>query len=840
MCGSPEPPPSPPDYSAQKAAFQQSQQGQYDAQAAKYNAAATAFNTNLANYGSKVSEGMSKFGNLTIADKDKIDEAYNFWGNLKKEAANPWTFNFTGTAPTQTQTQTQTGTNLGDVPSGAGKGQAWWEGTGLNLTGGTFDLPTINNAAFQTPETFTFNGLTGFNLTAPNFQSVVTTPYAGQTVSLNIPNLINPDLNGARGYLSQVDTALSGLASLRQQRQAELDRIAQFQTGYRGNLGDLEARLANIGIGDPNAINGIEAELNRIENQRRGFTSLLRNEFGDYFGQTSSEQDYNDIVSGLTGLRQRRDAEVNRNRAFEQQQMGLFDTVRNSLSGLNIGNIDQIKAYDQQIDDAARNIRRYNSDVSVDFTDELDAYNEVNSQIDKLYGQRTAEEQRIANFENSLLQRANALEAQAMQLGIADPRAFDALTRQAQQLRDEASRFSSALGFDFSQELNPLDVVGNTITERRAARAAEEQRIAQFRDSLAARLADLRQRTGSVNIADLNQLKALDAELSALEREGSRFNTELTFDPTDLTDSFGEIDRSIADLFNQRSTEEQRVRTATQTARDRAADILRSATLSDFYNDGNLNALSADIQRARSSASGFSSALTADFSGALADLTAAEERLNALRQQRSQRLGEIGAKAGSISSAIGAAELWDENAINGQRRAAEAALNDLAYFQGNDVADVRRSFADALGLADQRATELASKRTALETQARDLLSQNRDRSFFNDGELALTREQLAALEAEVNKYRAGQAEDEITSIRSRLGTEGNRLTTDATNRAKVEQADIRAGQEQIARNNIERFFQNLRMQPVSNTDYEDLVRMMRSNPTSAFSRSIGL
>ena len=73
MCGSPDPPPPPPDYSAQKAAFQQSQQGQYDAQAAKYNAAATAFNTNLANFGSKVGEGMSKFGNLTIADKDKLE-----------------------------------------------------------------------------------------------------------------------------------------------------------------------------------------------------------------------------------------------------------------------------------------------------------------------------------------------------------------------------------------------------------------------------------------------------------------------------------------------------------------------------------------------------------------------------------------------------------------------------------------------------------------------------------------------------------------------------------------------------------------------------------------------
>lgn len=853
MCGSPKPPAPPPDYSSQKAAFQAQQQSTYDKQAKSYNDTVTAFNTNVANFGQQVGEGSARFGNLSIAQPDKIDEAYNFWTGLKTQASKPWEFKL----PAQNQnamgfdfvTPGQTSeTGQQDLFGPAATQPYWMTRPTTNLAG---PATNYNNMGFGTlspgqaqpaeqPQTYTFNGLTGFNLQAPNFQSVVTTPYAGQTVSLNIPNLINADTASARTYLGQVDNALAQVNALRQQRLEEQNRVSAFQTNYRGQLGDLNARLANITIADPNGINALEAELNRLENQRRGFTTVLSGEYGDFLGYASPEQAYTDVTSGIANLRSQRATEQARIDQFRNEQLGIFDQARNRLGSLSIANIDDIRALDTQIDDSARALSRFSSVLSPDFNRELSAYNETNSMVDRLLQQRSAEESRIGNYEQQLLQRARMLEAQAQRLGIADASQATNLQAEADALRREASGFSSQIGFDLSQELAPLANVEARLSSVGQQRSAEQARIEAYRTSLQTRLADLQSRAGALTIADLDQIRALDQELSSLDRESRSFRAELPFDFNNMFESYGDVDRTLADLYNRRNSEEQRVAFATQSAQDRANDLLRSATLSDFYDASRLDSLAFDIQNARNSASGFSSVLGADFGRANDALAQADARLAALRAQRSTALSDISSRASGITDALNTAPLQDEATQRQQRALAQQALNELAMFRGEDVAAARRSFSDILGLADQRANDLAARRTDIEGRARQMRSTLRTNPFASDADLRARRAEIDAFGTEINDFRATQAEDELADIYRILDSEGQRITADQANVAEVARRERADAQQMLARTNMERFFNQLRYAPTTNSNYDELLAYMNSARTtpSPFARAL--
>jgi hypothetical protein len=834
MCGSPKPPAPPPDYSAQKAAFQSQQQGTYDNQAKSYNDAATAFNNNISDFGRKVSEGSSLFGNLSIAQPAKIDEAYNFWSGLKTKAASPW--EFTPQAPQAAQSS---------QPSFANPNF----NLNLNLGGPSISnnrgdiggLPQTNAPTNPAPNpSVSFGGLTGFNLNAPNFQSVVTTPFAGQTVTLNVPSLVNPDLNTAKGYLSQVDNSLASIAALRQQRTDEQNRVSAFQTNYRGQLGDLEGRLGNLTIADMQGMNALEAELNRLENQRRGFTTALSGEYGDFLGFASPEQDYQDVTGGLQNLRAQRAAEEARINDFRANKLNTLDQARNSLGSLTIADIGQIRGIETQIDEAARGARRFSSALNPDFSREFAEYNDVNSMVDRLLQQRSTEESRIGNYEQQLLQRARMLESQAQRLGIADTAQSSSLQSEADALRREASSFSSQIGFDLSQELAPLDTVQSRLGEIQTGRTTEQARIDAYRNDLQSRLAQLQTRANSLTIADLDEIKTIDEELSGLDRESRNFRAELPFDFANLFDSYGDVDSKLADLYSQRNSEEQRVAFATRSAQDRANDLLRSATLSDFYDASRLDSLAFDIQGARNQASGFSSVLGANFDPANQSLSQAEARLAALRQQRGSALGDISGRSTQIRDALSAAPLQDEAAQRQQRTLAQQALNELAMFRGDDVTTARNAFSNILGLADTRASELSSRRTALETQARTMRDQLRSNAFTSDADLAARRAEIDAFGTEINDFRATQADDEMSDIYRILDQERGRISNDRSTAEDVARRERASAQQMFANTNMQRFFNQLRLSPTTNTNYDELLTYMNSNRSapSPFARAL--
>jgi hypothetical protein len=826
MCGTAKTPPPPPDYSAQKNAFAQQTNQQYQQQAERFNSASSAFNTTLGNLQQQAGQGKSQFGSLNIGDVNKLNQAKDFWSGLRTAATSPFSTNL----PNQS---TNTGTFSWTPPSGWG-----------SLVGTGYDsLAQLNQQSAQPQSTsYTFSsGLGAFDFERPNFQSAVVSPYNNESVSLTIPNLVNPNVDGARSFLSEIDSQLANINNLFTQREQEKQRVDQYRAQYTGQLGNLKNRLGQLGIADLSGMNSLEQELGNLQAQRRGFSTALNSEYADFLGGNETSSFYGDITSGLGNLRQQRAAEENRIKQFEQGLFGTFDSARQRLSNLGIADYDQLRQLDAEIDDRAREARRFSSQLGFDLSQELDAYNEVNSRVDQLFGQRTAEENRIKNFEGSLLQRAQMLESQARRLGITNPQAFDDLMAQADALRKEASGFSSSLGFDLSQELAPLSAAEAAVGTAKQKREAEQARITEFTNNIRNQLLAAQTQAKGLGIGNLDAIKALDDQISALDSQARGFTAEIPLDFSSLYDLYGDVDSAIGDLYNRRASEEQRVRQVQQTLADRASGLARTATLSDYYDGTGLDALAQDIAKARQMASGFSSELGAtDWGTSLADLDTADQKIAALRAQRQEALAGFSTKNQTLRDALAAANLYDEDTIRAQRSGMSSALGDLAMFRGQDAENVRRLFSEGLGLADTRLTELGTRRNDIETRARALQGLLRDTTFNTTADLDAKATEARTLEDEMNLYRANQASDEFASINSRFGQERSRIAADAAKREQIAQQERAAQQAQQSAVGFSGLLTGARRYGgFTDDEYQQL--LARAGATaSPFSRSIGL
>jgi hypothetical protein len=783
MCGGSPKIPEAPDYSKQKSAFAEAQNQNYATQAARYNTAANAFNSNLSNIGREVSTIKSSLGSLNIGDKTGIDNAFKSLSDLRTRANSEFSVDVPGLSSFSSTTTPPTLNNA-------------WATSALvsGLGGSAFGIkppgPTTNFTQQQGGnETLRFNGLTGFNLERPNFQSIVTTPYAGETVSLNIPNLVNPNIDLGRQYLSDIDSGLATLEGLRRQREAEAARVGQFRTTYESQLADLRARASQLSVGDTAGRAAIDAEINRLDAQRRGFSTPLASEFQDFFGGTPSSQ--SGISQALSDFDTRTQTEQARVDAFRNNFFRTLDEARTGLTGLGTDRIEDIRGIDTRIDQLAREARRFSSALNPDFSTAFDEYNELNNSVDQLYAraeQEAAQRQREA-------ERA-AAEAKAKQ---------------------EAEAAAAAA---------------------EAAKQAELGRITTARTGFANRLTEFQNRINGLTIADLDAIRAADADLSAFDRTFSGFSSNQEFDFNDLYDQYGRLDSRLSQLYQDRAAEEARVQGALSQGSSFAQTLARQAGMLDPADYANQRALAADLARARADRQRFSSALNPDMSGIDADLTAAEQALKAAQDRRAADLTGFSSRYGELANSIGSLALEDDTNLSLRRSQVNRALSELAaYGNGEDAAAIRRSFSGLLDTADTRTAELSNKRNDIETRARSFLSGLSGRAFFGDEDLNASLEEARTLQTEAGRFRASQSDDELAAIMSKFDAERGRFQQDRRAVEARDLSDRQSAQQMLRQNEIMNFFRARRAQPVTANEYDQLNTLARQT-ASPFSLAL--
>ncbi len=472
MGGSAKAPPPPPDYSQQKIQFQNQQNQIYQQQADQYNKLANSFNSNLSTFGNSLNGLTSQLSGLTIKDGDKIDSLSNSLRGLLDQADNQQTIRLRD-PPAQTNTpNTPALPNLGGGMATNGAGTAYGDAN--------YWLRQFNQGSQtqqQSPVDGSFLGITSFDLARPDFQRVVTSPYGNESVSLNVPNLVNPNLDLGKSYLDTINNSLAKLDALRQQRTAETDRYTGFKNTLMGDLSGLKSRAGQLTYGDAAGMAGLEAELNALKTRAGGFTSALASELGPIDLAGADE-----ITGVLTNLRNQRAADQERIKGFGTSFFDTLDSARSRLAGLDISKLDDIRGLDNEIDTAARNARRFSSALPYDFGGALSEYEDINAKVDQLYAQRSAEEARIAAERQRLSGLADALTSQANTTDSLNYGGLQALRDQLNQARTSASGFNSLLPADFSAGLASLSAAEQALNSRFSERAA---RIGEL-DALAA------------------------------------------------------------------------------------------------------------------------------------------------------------------------------------------------------------------------------------------------------------------------------------------------------------------------------------------------------------------
>jgi len=394
-------PPPPPDYTSQKRQLRLATEADYKSKADAYNTQVDTYNNALSGFSNNIGNTGSTIGGLTMRD-------------------------------------------LYDDPSTAAN-ENQYGGMSSALTGYRNSLS---------------------NMTAPTkplFDSVIQSEY-GPIGITNVPTLNDINSNMYSNLNSQVGDYSSTLNNLKKSREAEEGRINSFRNQLLGDTSQYSTGLGQLGIADVNQMDELERNLGALDSRRSGFTSsILDQMFPSGFSQYDTQR--SGLTSGLQGLRNQRQSELDRISTYETNLLGDVDAYRNRLDGLTIADEQGLSTLQDDIANRQRQAGRFSSELGFDFGNELDELYDVNRGVTNLSRDRQTELDRITNQEKSMLANARAAESAAEGGNIYSGAGIDAISDRVRDLRADISGFSSALPFDFSAANAPLTAADTALTD---------------------------------------------------------------------------------------------------------------------------------------------------------------------------------------------------------------------------------------------------------------------------------------------------------------------------------------------------------------------------------------
>jgi len=408
----------------------------------------------------------------------------------------------------------------------------------------------------------------------------------------------------------------------------------------------------------------------------------------------------------------------------------------------------------------------------------------LQNQLNTLKQQRDAEEQRINAFRNQQLGNLQQAETGLGQLTIADLSAMNQLERDLSSSRAASSNFTSSImdqlypgGFN---EIGSLqDSISSGLSDLRSQRAAEQQRVSDFGQSLYDFADANRDQIGNLTIADEAAMGSLQEAIDAKQREAERFSSLLPFNFTSQMGGISELERSLGNLSNERQRELDRIANAEQGFLSTARGVEQAAESGNIYSMAALNALDDRIRDLRTDVSGFSSLLPFDFGSVEDPLTQAEAAYAGLNERRAAELDALQARAQAANSGLGSVADYDEQALRDIIASNTAIGSDLSAFTGGRVGGISDTLSSNVAAVNERLAALTEQRNALEVQAQELDKRLREQTFYATDDTTAPFDEVQQLRDQIELYNAQQALDEITSATDRLNSEKARLERDA-------------------------------------------------------------
>lgn len=397
---------------------------------------------------------------------------------------------------------------------------------------------------------------------------------------------MNATLNAARG----VNDAFKGLS---------IKDTAKFDTAER----DLNYYINSLGAMQYNE-------------PKQSFDSVVQSPYGsvsvttptlssvDFSGRDALLGELRSTLSKVGTLRNQYGTEEDKIRQAGTSLTGALSGLQSGLSRATISDLNALNEYQRQLDQFKTQAGSFYSPIS-DVTSLDDNYmntannsfKSIEARLNDLYSQRAAEEQRIKDYEASLLSQADQFDSQIGGLSIADEAKINELQRQIDNYQRQAGRFSSALSFDLGQELGDLQSVEDRLSALRAEREAELGRVNYAKDNFNRLAQDLARSARGASIYDQGYLDDLATQASNLRGEVTGFSSKLPADFAGVLAQLAQAEQAAQAVGNRRNTALDRIQSRFDQALTGVGDIAAydEAALNDrLYR---LNSIGSELSR---------------------------------------------------------------------------------------------------------------------------------------------------------------------------------------------------------------------------------------------------
>ena len=416
------------------------------------------------------------------------------------------------------------------------------------------------------------------------------------------------------------------------------------------------------------------------------------------------------------------------------------------------------------------------------------------------YGKREAEVGLYDTFREGLRSDLQQGWSDASGLGIQDGDEITQGLADFQLLKDRRADFSTKLKdfADFSQSDRYLGVgdergrLGAKLDKLKAGRATEIARINKAESDFQTRYDTAKSTFGNYDITDEAGMNTMEDTLRKLGREVNRFNTVITdeWDAGDYTGDIDDLDLSLDNLQRKRADELYRIKGDTSRLKRESGVLGSSLRRMGTESLSDIKDLEDLINDSQKEVTGYSSLLDfSGISGLAGDFTGYDADIASLIAKRKTELDAFESDAAKYGTELTGTDLWEERKMNDIMTRLGRQEAKLSGYEGGRVPGLLADYESGADDITKKLGDLEDKRDDFESLANTYLSKARG-GFFNMADLGTMKTNYDTLSANVTKYDAGQASDELTSLSAAIRNEEARFAAEQAAKKKQEEEEL--------------------------------------------------
>ena len=494
-------------------------------------------------------------------------------------------------------------------------------------------------------------------------------------------------------------------------------------------------------------------------------------------------------------------ADVNENYLMQTNAQGLTydDRLRNAAHTLRNLQAPEKPVFNPTVTPTVggvvtlNNLPTLNTLNSTDISGLQNQVGSYRSQIDQLYADRQAEEDRVRGIYGQYLTDTANFDNDIANFGISDLSGINQMQRDLNTMQASQYGQNSVL-------LDQLDLDGDGVYGNEAqgvqtdfnrwknrlgdllrARGEEEARINDFSNQLYADIDAAMGTAGGLGYTQTGEIRALEQLIAQKEREARRFSSELGFDFSGQTAELGVLKDRLAALRAEGAAEQSRVSSFVDQQNQQYQNLFDTAMNTGIYSKAGIDALETQLgalNYGRDNFSGWNYDPTSvgGYYGGLINPQIAD-----LRERRSSALDQIQAGIQGATSGLDAIPLYDEEAIRNMYGQVDAAAAGLNRFSGGRADTMGSEIATQRQAIDSKLQELMAYRQNLEDEAQAMMEQIESADYYSLEDLTDPQARAKQMQSNIDLYKARQAMDEIELIMEQLAGQKQRLELDAAN-----------------------------------------------------------